>query len=160
MVDHPRMARAVGGPREIVGAVATPHRIDDIAGIAHPDLNRRRRTAVPEVVFAEGKTAEQQATGTFRLLADAEAAVHGIPAERVHWTPWQRSTLPRTTVLVPVGPPGAEQEIIIKVATGPGGVRTAKPELADAQRIAQALGWLVRRVCEAALSAYHRRVEP
>ncbi len=74
----------------------------------------------------------------------------------VRWASWQRSTLPRTTVSVPVGPPGAEQEITVKVAAGPGGERTAKPELADAQRVAQTLGWPVRRVCEAALSAYHR----
>ncbi len=74
----------------------------------------------------------------------------------VRWATWQRSTLPRTTVPVPVGPPGAEQEITVKVAAGPGGERTAKAELADAQRVAQTLGWPVRRVCEAALSAYHR----
>ncbi|MGH3973158.1 MAG: nickel pincer cofactor biosynthesis protein LarC [Pseudonocardiaceae bacterium] len=74
----------------------------------------------------------------------------------VRWASWQRSTLPRTTVPVPVGPPGAEQEITVKVAAGPGGEQTAKPEIADAQRVAQALGWPVRRVCDAALSAYHR----
>ncbi|HET9117899.1 MAG TPA: nickel pincer cofactor biosynthesis protein LarC [Pseudonocardiaceae bacterium] len=73
----------------------------------------------------------------------------------VRWTPWQRATLPRTTVPVPVGPRGAEHEITVKVAAGPGG-QTAKPELADAERVAQALGWPVRRVCEAALSAYYR----
>ncbi|HEX5349797.1 MAG TPA: nickel pincer cofactor biosynthesis protein LarC [Pseudonocardiaceae bacterium] len=72
----------------------------------------------------------------------------------VRWTAWQRTTLPRTTVPVPVGPPGAEQEINIKVATGPGG-QTVKPELADAERVAELLGWPVRRVCEAALAAYH-----
>ena len=74
----------------------------------------------------------------------------------VRWSCWQRSTLPRTTVPVGVGPPGAEQEIIVKVTARPGGERTAKPEFADAERAAQALGWPVRRVCEAALSAYHR----
>lgn len=74
----------------------------------------------------------------------------------VRWALWQRTTLPRTTVAVPVGPPGAEQEITVKVAAGPGGQRTAKPELADAARVAGALGWPVRRVREAALSAYHR----
>ncbi len=74
----------------------------------------------------------------------------------VRWASWQRSTLPRITVPVPVGPPGATQEITVKVAAGPGGVQTAKPELADAERVAQALGWPVRRVCEAALTAYHR----
>ncbi|MDQ4021670.1 MAG: nickel pincer cofactor biosynthesis protein LarC [Actinomycetota bacterium] len=74
----------------------------------------------------------------------------------VRWAAWQRSALPRITVAVPVGPPDAEQEIIIKVAAGPGGQRTAKPEVADAERAAHALGWPVRRVCDAALSAYHR----
>jgi pyridinium-3,5-bisthiocarboxylic acid mononucleotide nickel chelatase len=74
----------------------------------------------------------------------------------VRWALWQRTTLPRTIVPVPVGPPGAEQEITVKVAAGPGGQQTAKPELADAERVAQALGWPVRRVREAALSAYHR----
>ncbi|MGH3829606.1 MAG: nickel pincer cofactor biosynthesis protein LarC [Pseudonocardiaceae bacterium] len=74
----------------------------------------------------------------------------------VRWARWQRTTLPRTSVPVPVGPPGREQEITVKVAAGPGGQRTAKPELADAERVARALGWPVRRVREAALSAYHR----
>ncbi len=74
----------------------------------------------------------------------------------VRWAPWQRTTLPRTTVEVPVGPPGAEQEVTVKVAAGPGGERTAKPELADAESVASTLGWPVRRVREAALSAYHR----
>ena len=40
-------------------------RIGEIGDIARLDLNRRRRTAVPEVVFADGKTEEQ----TLRLLA-------------------------------------------------------------------------------------------
>ncbi|MGQ0775068.1 MAG: nickel pincer cofactor biosynthesis protein LarC [Pseudonocardiales bacterium] len=74
----------------------------------------------------------------------------------VRWAPWQRTTLPRTIVGVPVGPPGAEQEVSIKVAAGPGGERTAKPELADAESAASTLGWPVRRVREAALLAYHR----
>jgi len=74
----------------------------------------------------------------------------------VRWALWQRTTLPRIAVPVSVGPPGAEQEITVKVAAGPGGQQTAKPELADAERVARALGWPVRRVCEAALSAYHR----
>ena len=74
----------------------------------------------------------------------------------VRWAPWQRTTLPRMTVPVPVGPPGAEQNVTVKVAARPGGHQTVKPELADAERAAQVLGWPVRRVCDAALSAYHR----
>ena len=73
----------------------------------------------------------------------------------VRWAPWQRVMLPRIAVGVPVGPPEAGQRITVKVAARPGGQQTAKPELADAERVAQALGWPVRRVCEAALSAYH-----
>ena len=72
----------------------------------------------------------------------------------VRWTSWQRATLPRIAVQVPVGPPGDEHQITVKVAIGPGGHQTAKPELADAERIAQALGWPVRRVCDAAKAAY------
>jgi uncharacterized protein (DUF111 family) len=74
----------------------------------------------------------------------------------VRWTRWQRTTLPRTAVQVLVGPPGDKHQITVKVAVGSGGHQTAKPELADAERIAQALGWPVRRVCEAAKAAYAR----
>lgn len=74
----------------------------------------------------------------------------------VRWASWQRTTLPRTTVGVPVGPPGAEREVTVKIAVGPGGERTAKPELADVELVASAFGWPARRVREAALSAYHR----
>jgi uncharacterized protein (TIGR00299 family) protein len=88
-------------------------------------------------------------------LAVVDALFRHSTTLGVRWAPWQRATLPRITVPVPVGPLGAEHEITVKVAVGPGG-QTAKPELADAERVAQALGWPVRRVCEAALSAYHR----
>ena len=62
-------------------------------------------------------------------------------------------------VQVPVGPPGDKHQITVKVAVGPGGHQTAKPELADAERIAQALGWPVRRVCEEAKAAYARECQ-
>lgn len=76
----------------------------------------------------------------------------------VRWSRWHRTTLPRIAVQVRVGPSGAEQQITIKVAVGPGGHQTAKPELAEAERIARILGWPVRRVCEAAKQAYaHER---
>ena len=88
--------------------------------------------------------------------AVADALFRHTTTLGVRWAPWQRSTLPRITVPVTVGPPGAEQQITVKVAAGPGGDRTAKPEVADAERVAQALGWPVRQVCEAARSAYHR----
>jgi NCAIR mutase (PurE)-related protein len=54
----------------------TGDRIDEVAGIARLDLDRRRRTAVPEVVFADGKTEEQ----TLRLLAAQRRGEPGFPA--------------------------------------------------------------------------------
>ncbi len=54
----------------------TGDRIGEVGGIARLDLNRRRRTAVPEVVFAEGKTEEQ----TLQLLAAQRRADPGFPA--------------------------------------------------------------------------------
>jgi NCAIR mutase (PurE)-related protein len=51
-------------------------RIGDVAGIAQLDLDRQRRTAVPEVIFAQGKTEEQ----TLRLLAAARRAEPDFPA--------------------------------------------------------------------------------
>jgi NCAIR mutase (PurE)-related protein len=95
----PSHFRGGGGSREIVGAVVdsapqppqdprshpgqdpasaagTGNRIGEVGGIARLDLDRRRRTAVPEVVFAEGKTEEQ----TLRLLAAQRRGEPGFPA--------------------------------------------------------------------------------
>jgi pyridinium-3,5-biscarboxylic acid mononucleotide synthase len=51
-------------------------RIGEVAGIARLDLDRRRRTAVPEVIFAQGKTEEQ----TLRLLAEVRRGEPDLPA--------------------------------------------------------------------------------
>jgi NCAIR mutase (PurE)-related protein len=66
------------GSREIVATVvdAAPHPPRDVSGIARLDPDRRRRTAVPEVIFAEGKTEEQ----TLRLLAAQRSSEPGFPA--------------------------------------------------------------------------------
>ena len=73
--------------REIVGAVVdTGPRAEQIppgatgsgelAGIAHLDVDRKRRTAVPEVIFAEGKTPDQ----TLQILAAQRHRDPGSPA--------------------------------------------------------------------------------
>lgn len=73
--------------REIVGAVVdSAPRIEqdppgatgdgELAGIAHLDVDRKRRTAVPEVIFAEGKTQDQ----TLQLLAAQRHRDPGFPA--------------------------------------------------------------------------------
>lgn len=51
-------------------------RAGDVSGIAHLDMDRRRRTGVPEVIFAQGKTEEQ----TLRLLAAARRGEPDFPA--------------------------------------------------------------------------------
>ncbi len=61
------------------GGIAGPaagDRIGEVEGIARLDLDRRRRTAVPEVVFADGKTEEQ----TLRLLAAQRHSEPRFPA--------------------------------------------------------------------------------
>jgi pyridinium-3,5-biscarboxylic acid mononucleotide synthase len=62
--------------QEPAGAAGTGDRIGEIGDIARLDLDRRRRTAVPEVVFADGKTEEQ----TLRLLAAQRRSEPGFPA--------------------------------------------------------------------------------
>ncbi len=59
---------ASGGP--LGGRIAE---IDDVARL---DLDRRHRTGIPEVIFAEGKTEEQ----TLRLLTEQRRADPGFPA--------------------------------------------------------------------------------
>ena len=54
----------------------TAQQANDVSGIARLDSDRRRRTAIPEVVFAEGKTEEQ----TLRLLAALRSSEPGFPA--------------------------------------------------------------------------------
>ncbi|HEV7450733.1 MAG TPA: nickel pincer cofactor biosynthesis protein LarB [Pseudonocardiaceae bacterium] len=58
------------------GTAGTGDRIGAVDSIARLDLNRRRRTAVPEVVFAQGKTEEQ----TLQLLAAQRHGEPGFPA--------------------------------------------------------------------------------
>jgi uncharacterized protein (DUF111 family) len=170
--ERPNITRLLVG--RLVGQLANPSRTETVIVVETTvdDLN-------PELW--PGVLAAVRAAGAWDCWTTATVGRHGRPGQvltalcteamrpavvdtlfrhsttlGVRWASWQRSALPRITVGVPVGPPGAEQEIIVKVAAGPGGQRTAKPELADAERVAQELGWPVRLVCEAALSAYHR----
>lgn len=75
----------------------------------------------------------------------------------VRWSIEHRVTRPRVTVVVPVGPPGRQHSVTVKATIGADGPGTAKAELADAERVAAALGWPVRTVCDAALRVYWER---
>jgi pyridinium-3,5-bisthiocarboxylic acid mononucleotide nickel chelatase len=90
--------------------------------------------------------------------AVAEALFRHTTTLGVRWSVHRRLTLPRRSVTVPVGPPGLEQEVVVKVAEAPGGSTTVQPELGDAERAARALGWPVRAVCEAAASGCRERI--
>jgi len=75
----------------------------------------------------------------------------------VRWSRMNRLTAARTSVPVQVGPPGRSQVVTVKVAetaAGLAGFGTATAELAEAEAAAQALGWPVRAVCEAAVAQY------
>jgi hypothetical protein len=75
----------------------------------------------------------------------------------VRWSRMNRLMASRTSVEVEVGPPGRAQVVTVKVAgpaDGASGFATATPELAEAEAAAQALGWPVRAVCEAAIARY------
>ncbi|WP_019534397.1 nickel pincer cofactor biosynthesis protein LarB [Paenibacillus ginsengihumi] len=51
---------------------AVPQRVDDTLGYAQLDLDRPARTGFPEVIFGEGKSAEQIAAIFERLMAGAD----------------------------------------------------------------------------------------
>ena len=75
----------------------------------------------------------------------------------VRWSRMNRLTAARRSVRVEVGPPGSSQVVTVKVADttdGLAGFGTATAELAEAEAAAQALGWPVRAVCEAAVAQY------
>ncbi|WP_407563676.1 nickel pincer cofactor biosynthesis protein LarC [Streptomyces sp. 184] len=86
--------------------------------------------------------------------AVADALFRHTTTLGVRWSARRRLMLPRHSAVVAVGPPGAEQQVTVKVADGPGGALTVQPELAEAETAAAALGWPVRAVCEAAAVRY------
>jgi uncharacterized protein (DUF111 family) len=95
-----------------------------------------------------------------RAVADAIFAHTGTLG--VRWSRMSRLTAARTSVPVEVGPPGRRQVVTVKVAatTNGAGYGTATAELAEAEAAAQALGWPVRAVCEAAVAQYRAQIRP
>jgi pyridinium-3,5-bisthiocarboxylic acid mononucleotide nickel chelatase len=171
--ERPNLTRLILGQRTDHGPVPNPAQAVTVVETTVDDLEPELWPAVLRAV---------RAAGAWDCWTTATIGRHGRPGQvltalcteqirpavvdalfrhtttlGVRWTSWQRATLSRVTVQVPVGPPGHEHQITVKVAAGPGGHQTAKPELADAERIAQELGWPVRRVCEAARAAYAAR---
>jgi pyridinium-3,5-bisthiocarboxylic acid mononucleotide nickel chelatase len=155
----------VAGPAQAVTVVETT--VDDLEPELWPDVLRAVRAAgawdcwTTATIGRHGRPGQVLTALCTEQIRPAvvDAVFRHSTTLGVRWTRWQRATLPRTAVQIPVGPPGNEHQITVKVAVGPGGHQTAKPELADAERIAQALGWPVRQVCEAARAAYARECQ-
>lgn len=83
--------------------------------------------------------------------AVAEALFLHTTTLGVRWSAHRRLMLPRRSVTVPVGPADRAQQVTVKIAERPDGTVNVQPELSDAERVALALGWPVRAVCEAAV---------
>ncbi|MFN2497271.1 MAG: nickel pincer cofactor biosynthesis protein LarB [Pseudonocardiaceae bacterium] len=108
-----------------------------VADIARLDLDRRHRTAVPEVIFAEGKTEEQ----TLRLLAEQRCAEPGFPAlatrcpegvlriapARFPGEPVSADPVGRTVM---VGPPPPARGLVVVLTGGTSDLPVAREALA------------------------------
>jgi NCAIR mutase (PurE)-related protein len=134
-------------------------RIGDIAGIAHLDLDRRRRTGVPEVVFAEGKTDEQ----TLRLLAAARRAEPGLPALATRCPDGVLHRAPRALAGDPVAVDSVGRTVIVGAlppARGFVAVVTAGtsdlPVAHEAVATLQALGAGYRLIPDIGVAGLHR----
>ncbi len=162
---------------EIVAAVATPapdprqgptsdpsgwpagERIAEVRGVARLDLDRRRRTAVPEVIFAQGKSeeltlhllaAQRRAEPAFPALATRcpagvlQQAPARFPAELVVADPVGR------TVIVGVPPPARG---LVAVLTGG---TSDLPVAHEAVATLQALGAGHRLIADVGVAGLHR----
>lgn len=162
LIGHRTETGSSPGPKQPVTVVETT--VDDLSPELWPEVLRAVRAAGAWDCWTTATTGRHGRPGQVLTAlcteqirpAVVDALFRHSTTLGVRWALWQRTTLPRTEVRVPVGPPGAQQEITIKIAIGPGGQHTAKPEFADAERVAQVLGWPVRKVCEAATAAYAR----
>jgi uncharacterized protein (DUF111 family) len=74
----------------------------------------------------------------------------------VRWTTCRRTTLPRRSAVVSIGPAERPERVSVKTAERPDGTVTAQPELSDAERAAESLGWPLRTVCEAVMDGWRR----
>lgn len=74
----------------------------------------------------------------------------------VRWSSWKRATLPRHAITVQIGPSDNRRTVVVKVSEHDDGQRTVKPELADVEAAAEALGVPVRTVVDEVLAELRR----
>ena len=175
--DRPNITRVVVG--QASGAVAS-RREEDVTVVESTvdDLDPRMWPSVLQAVRAAGAwdcwctpiIGRHGRPGQVLTALCAEPVRDAVAAAifahtgtlGVRWSRMSRLTVARTSVAVQVGPPGNRQLVTVKVAAttdglpGPdaAGAGTVTAELAEAEAAAQALGWPVRTVCEAAVARY------
>jgi pyridinium-3,5-bisthiocarboxylic acid mononucleotide nickel chelatase len=85
----------------------------------------------------------------------ADAVLRHTTTSGVRWSTWQRESLPRSSSTVQVGPPDARRSITVKTVSLNSGVRRSKPEIADVEAAADALGLPVAAVHAEAVRRCH-----
>ncbi|MGH3199162.1 MAG: nickel pincer cofactor biosynthesis protein LarC [Streptosporangiaceae bacterium] len=171
-VDRPNITRVVVGTG--VGAPGAPDAdllvveatVDDLDPQLWPSVLEAVRHAGAWDCWTTPMVARQGRPGQVLTAlcagASRDAVVQAVFRHTttlgVRWSPWQRATAPRTTITVGVGPADRRVQVGVKVADLGDGLRTVKPEMADVEAAARALGWPVRAVQEAALARYRETV--
>ncbi|GAA4794968.1 nickel pincer cofactor biosynthesis protein LarC [Actinomycetospora chlora] len=165
--DRPNVTRvvlgtAVAGPGPADGEVVLVEAtVDDLDPQLWPSVLRAVRAAgawdcwTTPVIGRHGRPGQV-------LTAVCDEAVRPAVVDRVfahtttlgvRWSRWERATLPRHIVEVDIGGPGAPCRIPVKIAEHGDGRRTAKPEPADVEAAAEALGVPAREVAARVVAA-------
>lgn len=157
-------ARTTDGPRagEAILLEAT---VDDLDPQLWPSVLRAVRAAGAWDCWTVPIIARHGRPGHV-LAALCDETVRGAVANAVfrhtttiglRWSRWHRAVLPRRSITVHVGPPDAPQEVEIKVAEIDGDCSRAKPEIADLEAAALALGRPVAAVHAEAMRRFESR---
>jgi uncharacterized protein (DUF111 family) len=168
--DRPNVTRVVVGtarrdttarPGELVVLEAT---IDDLDPQLWPSVLDGVRAAGAWDCWTSAITARHGRPGHV-LTAVCDETVRAAVADAVfrhtttlglRWSRWERATLSRRSVTVQVGPPEDRHDVAVKIATTPSGGERAKPEIADVETAARALGMTAAEVAELALRELRR----
>jgi pyridinium-3,5-biscarboxylic acid mononucleotide synthase len=126
-------------------------------GFARLDHHRGMRTGDPEVIYAEGKTADQVIT----LLTTLHEAPGARPAMATRLTPamleqvrdaFPTATIDDTAACVVLGEFPAPRGEVVVLSAGTSDERVA----AEAAIVARAFGAGVRRICDVGVAGLHR----